>query len=211
VRSAVPVVTTVLLSSLLAAGCGHGPGVANSRAPSSTPDPTGLRALIVVPAGYVERPSTDPREQSGPFDSQSYLAHFSGLPPQDKALLLNADFTEGYHAFRTSPDRRKQVTVDLFRAGSGPKALTLQHGFWAEDDHSRTFPVPGVPGALSDAHVVVTGDRGRSVAAAEVSFVVGGLLVDIDIREFGEVGSDLVPDTTLAAFFAKQQKTRLTR
>lgn len=210
-RSAAPVVAAVLLSGLLAAGCGRGPDVASSPAPSSTPDPTGLGALVVVPAGYVERASTDPREQSGPFDSQSYLAGLSGLPPQDKALLLNAGFTEGYHAFRTSPDRRKQVTVDVFRTGSGAKALTLQHGFWDEDDHSRKFPVPGVPGALSDAHVVVTGDPGRSAAAAEVSFVVGGLVIDIEVRELGAAGSDLVPDTTLAATLAKRQKARLTR
>jgi predicted small secreted protein len=224
VRRAVPGVTAVLLTSVLLAGCGNntgtpigtgngssnGNGTMKSSPPATTAAPTGLAALVVVPTGFLAPESSDPREVSGPFDSSSYLATLSSVPPEDKALLLNASFKEGYHAFRTSPDRRKRLTVQLFKTGSKAKAVVLQQGFWDQDDHSTKFAVPGVPGALSDAKLAVTGDPGLSAATAEVSFVVGDLVAEISVREMGKTGSDLVPDTALVASLAKQQKDRLT-
>jgi hypothetical protein len=133
------------------------------------------------------------------------------MPPEDKALLLNANFKEGYHAFRTSPDRRERLTVLLFKTGSNGKADVLQQGFWGQDGHSTKFAVPGVPGALSDAKLAVTGDPGRSAATAEVSFVVGDVVAEISVRELGQTGSNLIPDTAVVASLAKQQKDRLTR
>jgi hypothetical protein len=203
------------------AGCGHetgtgigtttGSGTAKSSPPATTAPPTGLAALVVVPTGYLAPESSDPRELSGPFDSDSFLATLSSMPPEDKALLLNANFKEGYHAFRTSPDRRERLTVLLFKTGSNAKADVLQQGFWGQDDHSTKFAVPGVPGALSDAKLAVTGDPGQSAATAEVSFVVGNLVAEISVREVGRTGSNLVPDTAVVASLAKQQKDRLTR
>jgi hypothetical protein len=212
----------VLLTAVLLAGCGNatgtgigiGSGTVESPKPSpsaTTPAPIGLAAMVVVPTGYLAPVSSDPRELSGPFDAGSYLATLSSVPPEDKALLLNASFKEGYHAFRTSPDRRKRLTVQLFRSGSKAKAVVLQQGFWGQEDHSTTFAVPGVPGALSDAKLAVTGDPGRSAATAEVSFVVGDVVAEISVREVGKTGSDLVPDTAVVAALAKQQKDRLTR
>jgi predicted small secreted protein len=226
VRRAVLGVTAVLLTAVLTAGCGNdtgtgigtttgsgsgsGSGTVKSSPPATTAPPTGLAALVVVPSGYLAPESSDPRELSGPFDSDSYLATLSSMPPEDKALLLNANFKEGYHAFRTSPDRRKRLTVLLFQTGSNAKAVVLQQGFWDQDDHSTKFAVPGVSGASSDAKLAVTGDPGRSAATAEVSFVVGDLVVEISVREVGKTGNDLVPDTALAASLAKQQKDHLT-
>jgi hypothetical protein len=220
VRRAVPGVTAVLLTAVLMAGCGHdtgtgigtttGSGTAKSSPPATTAPPTGLAALVVVPTGYLAPESSDPRELSGPFDSDSFLATLSSMPPEDKALLLNANFKEGYHAFRTSPDRRERLTVLLFKTGSNAKADVLQQGFWGQDDHSTKFAVPGVPGALSDAKLAVTGDPGQSAATAEVSFVVGNLVAEISVREVGRTGSNLVPDTAVVASLAKQQKDRLT-
>jgi hypothetical protein len=228
VRRALLGVTAVLLPAVLLAGCGKdtgtaigtgtgtgngtsdGSGTVKSLPPATTAVPTGLAALVVVPTGFLAPESSDPREVSGPFDSSSYLATLSSVPPEDKALLLNASFKEGYHAFRTSPDRRKRLTVQLFKTGSKAKAVVLQQGFWDQDDHSTKFAVPGAPGALSDAKLAVTGDPGQSAATAEVSFVVGDLVAEISVRELGKTGSNLVPDTALVASLAKQQKDRLT-
>ena len=223
-RRALLGVIAVLLPAVLLAGCGKdtgtaigtgngtsdGSGTAKSLPPATTTAPTGLAALVVLPTGFLAPESSDPREVSGPFDSSSYLATLSSVPPEDKALLLNASFKEGYHAFRTSPDRRKRLTVQLFKTGSKAKAVVLQQGFWDQDDHSTKFAVPGVPGALSDAKLAVTGDPGQSAASAEVSFVVGDLIAEISVRELGKTGSNLVPDTALVASLAKQQKDRLT-
>jgi hypothetical protein len=224
VKRALLGVTAVLLPAVLLAGCGKdtgtaigtgngtsdGSGTVKSLPPATTAAPTGLAALVVLPTGFLAPESSDPREVSGPFDSSSYLATLSSMPPEDKALLLNASFKEGYHAFRISPDRRKRLTVQLFKTGSKAKAVVLQQGFWDQDDHSTKFAVPGVPGALSDAQLAVTGDPGQSAASAEVSFVVGDLVAEISVRELGKTGSNLVPDTALVASLAKQQKDRLT-
>ena len=223
-RRAVLGVTAVLLPAVLLAGCGNDTGTGTGTAiatgnggvtvksspPATTAAPTGLAALVVVPAGYLAPETSDPRQLSGPFDSSSYLATLSSVPPEDKALLLNASFKEGYHAFRTSPDRRIRLTVQLFKTGSKAKADTLQQGFWDQDDHSTKFAVPGLPGALSDAKLAVTGDPGLSAATAEVSFVVGDLVAEISVREMGKTGSNLVPDAALVASLAKEQKDRLT-
>lgn len=215
-RRAVLGVTAVLLlagcgnNSGTANGTGDGSGTVKSSPPATTAAPTGLAALVVLPTGFLSPVSSDPREVSGPFDSSSYLATLSSVPPEDKALLLNASFKEGYRAFRTGPDRRKRLTVELFKTGSKAQADTLQQGFWDQDDHSTKFAVPGVPGALSDAKLAVTGDPGMSAATAEVSFVVGDLVAEISVRELGKSGSSLVPDTALVASLAKQQKDRLT-
>jgi hypothetical protein len=211
VRRAVHGVTAVLLVAVLATGCGNSSGAARPSSSATTAAPTGLATQVVVPTGYVEPQSADPRERSGPFDARSFVATLSPAPPEDKALLLNAGFTEGFHAFWTSPDHRKQLTVQLFKAASPTKAEGLKHGFWDRDDHGVRFAVPGVPGAMSGAKVSVTANPGRSEATAEVTFVVGELVVEIGVRELGQTGSSLTPDITVVAKLAKQQKTRLTR
>jgi hypothetical protein len=133
------------------------------------------------------------------------------VPAVDRALLLNASFTEGYQVFRVSPDRRKRFTLELFKTGSKAKAVDLQQGFWKQDVHSRKFAVPGVPGALTDARVEVVGSSDQMEAVAQTSFVVGTLVAELTIRESGTVQNAPTPDTALIATLTRQQKDRLAR
>lgn len=222
-RRAAPGVAVVLsaLVVLSAAGCGNSAGAAttsgpaadavvpapSAAAPSAAKSASGLAGLIVVPTGYVP----DPRRQSGPFSRESYLSTLSSSPAEDRALLLNARFAEGYQVSRTSADRKKRYTVQIFRVGSKKQADVLQRGFWAQETHDTSFAVPGVPEALTDARVVVSTAIGRSEAVAESSFVVGSLVTEISITQPGGLTADLEPDTALIAAITKQQKQSLTR
>jgi hypothetical protein len=213
------VVTTVLLGSTALTGCSSDAGASTSgtraataAASSSKSEPaSALAALIVVPAGYVQAAAPDANQLTGPFDAETYLGGISSAPPEDRALLLNATFTEGYQAYRVSADKKKRFTVQLFKTGSQAKARYLLNGFWMQDNHSRSFAIPGVPDALTDGRVVVSAAAGRSEAVAEASFVVGTLVAEISVRETGDVTADLTPDTALITSIAKQQKAQLTR
>lgn len=216
--SVAAVVTTVLLGSAVLSGCSSDAGAVTTNggaapsAPPATAEPaSALAGLIVVPAGYAKAESPDPDQLTGPFDAEAYLGTLSSTPSEDRALLLNASFTEGYQAYRVSADKKKRFTVQLFKAGSKAKARGLQQGFWQQDNHSRSFAIPGVPEAMTDARVVVSGSTNRSEAIAEASFVVGVLVAEISVHQTGEVTADLVPDTALIASIAKQQKARLSR
>ncbi|TDO44067.1 hypothetical protein EV643_11790 [Kribbella sp. VKM Ac-2527] len=221
-RRKAPGMTAVLLCAVLGvSGCAGGDagaltssgssGRQAAPAPGAASAPAdalkgGIAGLIVVPKGYV----ADSREMSGPFKLASYLDTVSAFQAEDRALLLNATFTEGYQAARMSPDRQKQYTVQLFKTGSAKKAKYLQLGFWNQQSHTMKFAVPGVPQAFSDQRVGITGTAEQSEAVAEVSFVVGAMLVQIRVRQVGELETTLVPDTALARTLAKQQYTRLT-
>ncbi|WP_112246429.1 hypothetical protein [Kribbella monticola] len=222
-RRAAPGVA-VVLSALVVTGCGNTAGAATAdgpeaaaiaAAPSAPPaaerSTNGLAGLIVVPAGSVAGDSADPAEQSGPFSRESYLDALSAEPAKDRALLLNAHFAEGYRSYRTSADRRKHITVQIFRVGSKTQADTLRRGFWAQEPHDRPFTVPGVPDALTDGRTVVSTSVGRSEAIAETSFVVGTLVTEITVTQTGELTAGLTPDTALAATITKQQKQSQTR
>ncbi|TDU88634.1 hypothetical protein EV138_2180 [Kribbella voronezhensis] len=222
-RRAAPGVA-VVLSALVVAGCGNTAGAATTdgpeaaaiaAAPSAAPAPqratNGLAGLIVVPAGSLAGDPADPSERSGPFSRESYLDTLSAAPAKDRALLLNAHFTEGYRTYRTSADRKKHITVQIFRVGSRAQADILQRGFWAQEPHDRPFAVPGVPDALADGRIVVSTAVGRSEAIAETSFVVGTLVTEITITQTGELTAGLTPDTALAATITKQQKQSQTR
>lgn len=218
----------VVLSALVvlsAAGCGNsagatttsGPG-AGAAAPSASAPPvaksaaSSLAGLVVVPKGYVNGDRTmKSTEQSGPFSRESYLKVMSGSPAEDRALLLNAHFAEGYQAYRTSADRKKHYTVRIFRVGSKAQADVLRRGLWAQETHSRAFAVPGVPDALTDARVDATTSVGRIEAVAESSFVVGTVLTQISVTQTGDLTADLAPDTALVAAITKQQRQSLTR
>jgi hypothetical protein len=215
------VVLSVLVV-LSAAGCGNSAGAATTSAPGAggaapapsapaAPKSTGLAGLIVVPAGYVTGDTQDPTEQSGPFTSDSYLDTLSSSPAEDRALLLNARFAEGYQAYRTSPDRKKHYTVQIFRVGSKAQADVLRRGLWAQDTRGHSFAVPGVPDVLTDAHVAVSAAISRTEAVAESSFVVGTLVTQISVRQTGDLTADLTPDTALVASLTKQQRQSLTR
>lgn len=214
--------STLLLASATLTGCGSNAGAATSgstdaanpapSAPAIAATPkSGLAAQVVVPAGYLAADGSDPLELTGPFDARLYLSTLSPVPPEDRALLLNAGFTGGYQAFRTSPDRRKRYTLQLFKTASNAKANRLQQGFWSQENRRNAFVVPGVPAALSDARTVATGIADRSEAIAEVSFVVGTLVAEISVRQTGPVSSNLIPDKALVASIANQQKAALTR
>lgn len=162
-----------------------------------------LAALVALPRGYV----ADARNGTGPFTATSYLNTWSADPALDRALLLNANFVEGYRATRVSPDKKKRFTVQLFKTGSATKAHTLQNGLWTQDDHSHPF---NLPGALSDARVEYDGGTDQSVAIAEATLCVGPVVVELSVREAGALGTTLTPDTQLITALAKEQRTRLT-
>jgi hypothetical protein len=180
-------------------------GVASS-APAATAPKSALAGLIVVPDRY----GPDPRELSGAFTLQSFLGTISSVPAEDRALLLNADFAEGYQAARISPDRKKQYTVRLFRTGSKRKAEDLRAGFWRQESFTSEYAVPKVPGVLTGRRTAPTGQPDESEAVAQASFVAGTMLAQITVRQTGPIGSNLQPDTKLATILAQQQYKRLT-
>ena len=226
-RRAAPGVAVGLLSVVVVmgvSGCGSNAGAATSSAPQAggvAPAPSApaaakaanssLAGLVVIPAGYVPGDAADPDEHTGSFTRESYLSTLSASPAEDRALLLNAAFAEGYQAYRTSADRKKHFTVQIFRVSSKAKAGILRDGFWDQETHSRGFAVPGVPDALTDARIVVSTAAGRTEAVAESSFVVGTLVTQISVSQTGDLTADLTPDTALVAAITKQQKQSLSR
>jgi hypothetical protein len=156
----------------------------------------------VLPRGYV----ADPRAAPGAFTATTFLCNWTAEPAVDRALLLNSGFVEGYRASRIGPDK-KRYTLQLFKAGSPAKAKTLQQGFWGQETHEQSFDVPG---ALSDARVQYDGGAGQTVAIAETSLVVGAMVVELSIRQNGDLGSDIKPDTALLTTLTTQQRVRLT-
>lgn len=205
------VVTALLLG---VTGCGNdaGASVGTLQTPSATKAPAAVRdktakttlaGLVVLPRGYV----ADPRSAGGAFTATAFVENWSADPALDRALLLNAGFVEGYRTSLLSPDKKKQYTVQLFRAASPAKAKTLQQGFWSQDTHERAF---GVPNALSDARVDYDGGTGQSEAVAQVSITVGALVAELTVRQTGVLGTDPRPDTALLTTLAAQQRSRLT-
>ncbi|MGW1340088.1 hypothetical protein ACWCOV_03465 [Kribbella sp. NPDC002412] len=205
------VVTALLLG---VTGCGNdaGASVGTLQTPSATKAPAAVRdktakttlaGLVVLPRGYV----ADPRSAGGAFTATAFVENWSADPALDRALLLNAGFVEGYRTSLLSPDKKKQYTVQLFRAASPAKAKTLQQGFWSQDTHERAF---GVPNALSDARVDYDGGTGQSEAVAQVSITVGALVAELTVRQTGALGTDPLPDTALLTTLAAQQRSRLT-
>ncbi|WP_405071282.1 hypothetical protein OG558_17945 [Kribbella sp. NBC_01510] len=172
-------------------------------APADKKPKSALAGLVVLPRGYLD----DTQNSTGPFTATAFLANWSADPATDRALLLNAAFTEGYRASRLSPDKKKRFTLQLFKTGSAAKARVLQRGFWSQETHERSFDVPD---ALSDARVAYDGGLNQSVAIAEVSFVAGALVAELSVQQTGALGTDLRPDTGLLASLAKEQRARLT-
>ncbi|GAB3823982.1 hypothetical protein GCM10028799_41660 [Kribbella italica] len=213
--------TVLVVCALLALpGCAGGDagavttGTANKAAapPAPTAPPTpaaaksALAGLVVVPNGY----AADARELSGPFTLQSFLGTLSGVPAEDRALLLNASFKEGYQAVRVSPDREKQYTIRLFRTGSKRKAQDLRAGFRSQDNFTGKYGVPGVPDVRTGRRVGPNGVPDEAEAVAQAAFVTGNLLAQITVRQTGPIAGNLQPDTTLATALAQQQYKRLT-
>jgi len=224
VRRAAPGVAVGLLSAgvvMAVSGCGSNAGAVTTRAGEPTPAASapavakavnsGLAGLVVLPTGFVPGHAANPGEHTGSFSREFYLSTLSASPAEDRALLLNAGFAEGYQAYRTSADRKKHFTVQIFRVGSRAKADVLRNGFWGQETHSRAFAVPGVPEALTDARTVVSTASGRTEAVAESSFVVGSLVTEISVSQTGDLTADLAPDTALVAALTKQQKQSLSR
>lgn len=209
---AVAAIVTALLLGVTGCGNESGAGVSSLQTPapknsalagpSDKAKKSTLAGLAVLPRGYL----ADTRNGTGSFTATSYLTSWSADPATDRALLLNASFVEGYRATRISPDKKKRFTLQLFKAGSVAKARALQHGFWNQDTHERSFDVPD---ALSDASVQYDGGAGQSVALAQVSIVVGAMVAEISVQENGALGSSLKPDTPLLTTLAKEQRARL--
>lgn len=218
-RRVAPGVTAVVLVGLTGlTGCGSDAGAATQTGfstPSAAADVpakatvSSLAGLAVIPGGFLKSSSSDPRQLTGPFTRQTFVSNLSGSPAQDHALLLNAGCNEGYQTFRLSPDRRKRVTVQLFKTASKAKALDLQKSFWKQDEHSLKFAVPGVPEALTDARTEVDGVTGQLEAVAAASITVGTFVAEITIRQTGTLEKTPAPDIKLATTILKLQKTRL--
>lgn len=219
-RRAAPGVAAVVFVGLAGlTGCGSDAGAATTQgfstpsAPADVPaaaPASSLAGLAVVPGGFLKGSSSDPTQLTGPFTRQSFVDNLSGSPAEDLALLLNAGCKEGYQTFRLSPDRRKRVTVQLFKTTSKAKARDLQKGFWAQDEHSKQFAVPGVPEALTDARTEVAGVTGQIEAVAEASITVGSMVAEITVSQTGTLEKTPVPDIKLATAIIKLQKARLT-
>ncbi|WP_343968980.1 hypothetical protein [Kribbella koreensis] len=202
-------------------GCGNDAGASTAPvggneqppAPADAAVPAaagGLAGLAVVPDGFQKGVAGEPAQVTGPFTRQSFVDTLSASPAEDLALLLNAGCKEGYQTFRLSTDRRKRVTVQLFKAASASKARDLQKGFWAQDEHTKPFAVPGVPGALTDAQTGVAGVTGQIEAVAEASITVGSMVAEITVSQSGTLEKTPVPDIKLATTVVKLQYQRLT-
>jgi hypothetical protein len=214
-RTAPAVAAVVATLLLTVTACGNDSSAATSSLQTPTPKASALAApaektkksalagLAVLPRGFI----ADAHGFAGAFTATTFLTSWSADPATDRALLLNANFVEGYRATRVSADKRKRYTIQLFKAGSATKAKTLQQGFWSQHTHESSF---GVPDALSDASVQYDGGAGQSVANAQVSMVVGTLVVELSIQENGALGTNLKPDTGLLTSLAKEQRARLT-
>ncbi len=216
-RRTAPGVAVLVVCALLALpGCAGGDagavttGTANKAAAPAAPAPTapksGLAGLIVVPNGY----GPDERELSGPFTLQSFTGTISAVPAEDRALLLNASFKDGYQAVRISPDHEKQYTIRLFRTGSKRKAQDLRAGFWSQETYTAKFSVPGVPDIRTGRRLGPSGVPDESEAVAQAAFVAGNLLAQITVRQTGPITGNLQPDTTLVTALAQQEYKRLT-
>jgi len=207
VNRSAPVTAAVVAALLLGAtGCGSDAGAAMTPAPTTTVEQTvssPLAGLVVLPAGYVP----DLKNSTGPFTAETYLANFSAEPALDRALLLNADFAEGYRATRLSPDKKKRYVIQLFKAGSPAKAKILQAGFWRQEPRNHPFRVPD---ALSNAHAAYDAGSEKTEAVAEASLVGGSFVALLSVRQSGPFNATIRPDTALISTLAAQQRTRLT-
>ncbi|WP_433016770.1 hypothetical protein [Kribbella sp. CA-294648] len=219
-RRAAPGVAAVLFAGLAAlTGCGSDAlttpveAAVPPTAKAATPTPAAANALAglaVAPSGFLKGSSDDPRQLNGPFTRQGFVDVLSASPAKDLALLLNAGCTDGYRTFRLSPDRRKRVTVQLFKTRSKAKAQDLQKGFWSQDEHGAPFAVPGLPGALTDARTEVDGVTGKFEAVAEASITVGAMVAEVTVSQTGTIDKPPTPDTKLAATMIRLQQARLT-
>jgi hypothetical protein len=215
VRRVAPGVAAVVCVGLLGlTGCGNDAGAATTKeapaAVAASIPPSPLAGLAVVPGGYLKGSAADPGQLTGPFSRDAFVNTLSASPSEDLALLLNAGCTQGYQAFRTSPDKKKRFTVQLFKTGSKAKAKDLQQGFWGQDAHSERFAVPAAPEALTDARTNVAGAIGQVEAIAEASIVVGAMVARIKVSQMGTIENTPAPDTKLVATLVKLQKDRLT-
>jgi hypothetical protein len=210
----------VCIGLVVLTGCGNDAGASTAPVRAGTPSApadaaapaavSGLAGLAVVPGGFLKGAPGEPAQTTGPFTRQSFVDTLSASPAEDLALLLNAGCKEGYQTFRLSPDRRKRVTVQLFKAASAAKAHDLQKGFWGQDEHSKPFVVPGVPGALTDAQTGVVGVTGQIEVVAEASITVGAMVAEVRVSQSGTLEKTPVPDIKLATTMVKLQYKRLT-
>jgi hypothetical protein len=216
-RVASGVAAAVCVGLVVLTGCGNDAGASTTPVgagmPSTRAAPAavgGLAGLAVVPDGFVKGTSGEPAQTTGPFTRQSFVDTLSASPAEDLALLLNAGCKAGYQTFRLSQDRRKRVTVRLFKAASAAKARDLQKGFWSQDEHGKPFAVPGVPAALTDAQTGVVGVTGQVEAVAEASITVRAMVAEVTVSQSGTLEKTPVPDTKLATTMLELQYQRLT-
>ncbi|MFC0627336.1 hypothetical protein [Kribbella deserti] len=205
----------VLSSALVVSSCGGAESAPTPevRAAKAAQAPASkLAALVVTPSGFRSPAGRTARETSGPLDSQTFVDQHSTSPYRDRALLLNADFTEGYYANRVSADGRTTARTYLFRAGTPAKARVLQQGFWADSNHGTPLRVPGVPGVQTGTKVEVSAANGRTYAVLETTFSVGRTVVQVLVRRrLTEGEQSLAPNTHPAVTLTQDQYRRLAK
>ncbi|WP_405055957.1 hypothetical protein OG474_24810 [Kribbella sp. NBC_01505] len=201
---------TALLLAVTGCGTDAGAAVRPADAPAPTPSKavdqtakSALAGLIVLPRGFI----ADPKNTTGPFSTETYLANYSAEPALDRALLLNSGFVEGYRATRLSPDKKQRYTIQLFKAATPAKAKVLQEGLWRQEPRTHPFPVTG---ALTNAHAAYDAGTEKTEATAEASFLSGSLVALLTIRESAPLGTTIRPNTTLISTLTPQQQSRLT-
>ncbi|TDD58284.1 hypothetical protein E1263_19920 [Kribbella antibiotica] len=199
-------VVTALLLGVTACGNDAGASVRPAAAPAAVaeqPAPSALAGLVALPAGYI----ADPKNTTGPFTTETYLANYSAEPALDRALLLNAGFATGYRATRLSPDKKKRYVIQLFKAANPAKAKILQAGLWRQETRDHPFQVPG---ALSNAHAAYDAGTEKTEAIAEASFTAGNLVALLSVRQSAPLNTPITPDTALITTQVALQHTRLT-
>lgn len=185
----------VLVLVLLATGCGSSapkgqqspaasaPPAATSAAHSAPAAPADLSTVAVKLQGV---PNID---KSGAFNLDQFLQKWSDAPTQDRPVLTQAGFTDGYAAYtlgvmnlntRTIGDPAEAVIIDRFKSAAG--ATQVMQAFLAQEKALATyaeFPVSEVSGAVgsSDRQPPVGG--GATDTVWRVKFTRGPLFFEL--------------------------------
>jgi hypothetical protein len=178
-------------------------------APKATPRPDNLAQLVVPSDTFTRASSRDwDKERVGPFGVERFVSKLSGTPKEDRKLLAQTGFVQGYVSIRMSSDDRRLV-VYLYRFRTSKGAVELQNRFWDQYKHGDTFTVRGIPRTWTDAGLWKKSSPTRYSATANANFVVGNILAQVTVSESGATSAGLRPDTRLAATIAKLQQELL--
>lgn len=174
-------------------------------APTATPRQDDLAQLVVGSATFTRPSSRDwDQQRIGPFDVERFVSKLSGTPKEDRRLLAQTGFVQGYVSIRMSSDDRRLV-VYLYRFRTHKGAVALQNSFWGQYEHGDTFTVRGVPRTWTDSGLKKKSSPTLFTATANADFVVGNVLAQVTVTESSKTTDGLRPDTRLAATISNLQ------